>query len=55
VRSTIDVSKQISFVESPGIDAITAAKIDEYTTDVAIDPDWWTHKMTWSSSARVFV
>ena len=54
-RTTIDVSKQISFVESPGIDAITAAKIDEYTTDVAIDPDWSTHKMTWSSSARVFV
>ena len=55
MRSTIDVSKQISFVESPGIDAITAAEIDEYTTDVAIDPDWWTHKMTWPSSARVFV
>jgi hypothetical protein len=33
------VSKQISFVESPGIDAMTAAKIDEYTTEVAIDPD----------------
>jgi hypothetical protein len=30
---------RLSFVESPGIDAITAAKIEEYTTEVAIDPD----------------
>ena len=29
----------MSFVESPGMEAITAAKIDEYTTEVAIDPD----------------
>jgi hypothetical protein len=49
------VSKQISLVESPGIEAITAAKIEEYTTEVAIDPDWSTHKITLSSSARVLV
>jgi hypothetical protein len=35
----------------PGMDAITAAKIEEYTAEVAIDPDWSTHKITWSSSA----
>jgi hypothetical protein len=29
----------MSFVESPGIDAMTAAKIEEYTTEAAIDPD----------------
>jgi hypothetical protein len=40
------VSKQTSLVDKPGIEAMTAAKIEECVTELAIEPDWSTHNST---------
>ncbi len=40
VRSTTSVSKTTSEVRTDRMVAITAPKIDAYTMDLAIDPDW---------------
>ncbi len=46
VRSTTAVSKTTSRVRSEDIEASTAPKTEECTTEAAIEPDWSMHRMT---------